>query len=102
MHFVASPPDDDDLQTIVLIQMNVQAGIHCYMSLMLHVCQEIAQVVYPMVIDESNDPDDFGICQSYLLLNEVITNQVADRFRAILITLTADASVECLQQIILE
>src|SRR6266850_4225939 len=65
VHFVAAAPDDNDLQTIVLVQMNVQAGIHCHMSLMLHVCQEIAQVVYPMVIDQSNDPDDFGICQSY-------------------------------------
>lgn len=82
--------------------MNVQAGIHGHMSLMLHVRQEIAQVVHPMVIDESDNPNDFGICLPYLLLNEVITNEVADGFRPILITLTADASVECLQQIIFE
>ena len=69
---------------------------------MLHFCQEIAQVVYPMVIDESDDPDDFGICQSYLLLNEVIANQIANGFRAILVALTADASIEGLQQIIFE
>ena len=74
--------------------MNVQAGIHCHMSLMLHVCQEIAQVVHPMVIDESDDLDDFGICQSDLLLNEVVANEIADGFRAILVALTADASIE--------
>ena len=102
VHFVAAPADDDDLQAIVLIQMNVQAGINGHVSLMLHFCQEIAQVVYPMVIDESDDPDDFRICQSYLLLNEVIANQIADGFRAILIALTADASIEGLQQIIFE
>jgi len=102
VHFVAAPPDDDDLQTIVFVQMNVQAGIHGHMSLMLHVRQEIAQVVHPMVIDQSNDPYDFGISLPYLLLNEVITNQIADGFRAILIALTADTSIECLQQIIFE
>src|SRR5678816_1588107 len=37
VHFVAPSPDDDNLQTIVLVQMNVQAGIHGYMRLMLHV-----------------------------------------------------------------
>ena len=35
-------------------------------------------------------------------LNEVIPNQIADGFRAILVALTADASIERLQQIILE
>jgi hypothetical protein len=102
MHFVATPPDDDDLQTIVFIQMNVQAGIHGHMSLMLHVRQEIAQVMHPVVIDESDNPDDFGIRQPDLLLDEMVTNEVADGFRAILIALTADASIECLQQIIFE
>jgi hypothetical protein len=102
VHFVAAPPDDNDLQTIVFVQVNVQAGIHGYMSLMLHVRQEIAQVVHPMVIDESNDPYDFGICQSYLLLNEVVANKIADGFRAILVALTPDASIERLQEIIFE
>src|SRR6266550_7571209 len=37
VHFVAAPPDDDDLQTIVFVQMNMQAGIHGHMCLMLHV-----------------------------------------------------------------
>jgi hypothetical protein len=102
VHFVAAPSNDNDLQAIVLIQMNVQAGIHCYMSLMLQVRQEIAQVVHPVVIDESDNPDDFGICLPNLLLNEMIANQVADGFRAILIALTTNASVERLQQIIFE
>jgi hypothetical protein len=100
VHFVAAPPDDDDFQTIVFVQMDVHAGIYGHVSLMLHVRQEIAQVVHPMVIDESNDHYDFGICQSYLLLNEVVAIEIADGFRAILVALTADASIERLQQII--
>jgi hypothetical protein len=102
VHFAAASPDDNHFQAVMFIQVNMQAGIHGHMSLMLHVRQEIAQVMYPVVIHERDHPDDFGVCLPYLLLNEVITNQVADSFRAILITLTADASVEGLQQIIFE
>lgn len=102
VHFVAAPPDHDDFQTIVLVQMNVQAGIHGHMSLMLHVGQKIAQVMYAVVIHEGDHPDDFGIRLADLFLNEVVSDQIADGFRAILVALTADASIERLQQIILE
>jgi hypothetical protein len=67
------------------------------MSLMLHVRQEIAQVMHPVIIHEGDNPDDFGIREPYLLLDEMVTNEVADGFRTILIALTADASIERLQ-----
>jgi phosphatidylserine/phosphatidylglycerophosphate/cardiolipin synthase-like enzyme len=52
--------------------------------------------------NEGDDADNFGIRLPYLLLNQVVPDQVADRFRTVLIALTADASIESVQQILLE
>ena len=38
MNFVAAAANDDDFQTIVLIQVNMQAGVHGHFSFVLHVC----------------------------------------------------------------
>src|SRR5215471_19021861 len=102
VHLVASTADYNYLQAVMLVQMNVQASVHSDMSLMLHVCQNITQVVHPMIINESDDTDDFGVCLPDLLLNQVIPDQIADRFRTILITLAADASVKRLVKVFLE
>jgi hypothetical protein len=50
VNLIAAPADHYDLQTIVFVQMNVQAGIHGHMSFMLHLGQEIAQVVHPVIV----------------------------------------------------
>jgi hypothetical protein len=102
VHLVAAAADDNDFQAVMFIEVNVQAGIHGHMSLMLHLRQEIAQVMDPVVINEGDDADNFGIRLPDLLLNQVVPDQVADRFRAVLIALTADASIESVQQILLQ
>jgi hypothetical protein len=55
-----------------------------------------------MIIQKSDDSDNFFVSLANLSLDQMVTNQVADGFRAILITLTADASVKCVQQVVLK
>jgi hypothetical protein len=75
----------------MLIKVNMQARVHRDLSFVLHIRQEIAQSMHPVVIDESDDSDDFGIALADFPLDQMIAYQVANRFRTILVSHTADA-----------
>ncbi len=100
VHFIGSTSNDDHLQTVVFVQMNVQTGVDYNLCFVLHICQEVAQAMNPVVINQRHDADDFAISLTDFLLNQVVTNQVANSFRARLIALTPDASIERFKQII--
>jgi len=69
MNFVGPAANDNDLQTVMFIQVNVQTGVNRNFGLVLHVCQEIAQPVHAMVIDQGNDADDINVALPDLFLN---------------------------------
>lgn len=102
MYLVGGSANDDDLQTIMRVEMNVQTRVHQNAGFVLHIGQYIAQVVCPVVVQKTDDADDFLVCFADLLLNEVITNQVADRLGAVLIPLTADAFIERFEEVVFE
>jgi hypothetical protein len=68
----------------------------------LHIGQYIAQVVCPVVVQKTDDADDFLVTSADLLLDEVVANQVADRLGAILIPLSTDAFVERFEEIVFQ
>jgi hypothetical protein len=84
------------------VEMNVQTRIHHDAGFVLHIGQYIAQVVCPVVVQKTDDADDFLVTSADLLLDEVVTNQVADRLGAILIPLSADAFIERFEEIVFQ
>jgi len=90
---------DDHLQTVMGIQMDVQARIDGNAGAVLHVGKKVAQVVRAMVIQERDDAHDFFIALANFFLNQVIPYQVTDGFGTIFVAETFDASIESFQKI---
>ena len=100
MYLVCAPANDDDLQTIMGVEMNVQTRVHQNASFMLHIRQHVTQVVRPMIIQKTDDADNFFVALADLFLDQVVTNQVANGLGTVLISLSAYAFVEGLEEVI--
>src|SRR5437867_9021969 len=89
VHLVCRPTNDNNFKTVMHVEMNVQTRVDRYAGFVLHIRKNIAQVMRPMIIQKTDNADHFFVALADLLLNQVIANQVANRLRAILISLSA-------------
>jgi hypothetical protein len=99
VYLVGAPSNDDDFEAIVRVEMNVQACVHRYIGFVLHIGQDIAQAVDPMIVNQRNNSDHFGVSLRDLFLDEMITNKVAYCLGTILIPEPADALIKRGQEI---
>ena len=90
---------DHDFQTILMVQMDVQSREHQVVMLMLGMRQATRQFPLMVIIDIGEGSDRMvGGAFSQTVLFEAVAQQVADRFRAIFISLAFDIAIEFLQQ----
>jgi len=101
LHNMCLALDDEDLETIMMIQVNMQYSADLSIERMLEMCQFTTQIASMMIVDDTQGADGFLI-SCPLLVNQVITNQVPDCFRAIGITLLMDSLVKTFQQTVLD
>src|SRR5688572_23640430 len=102
VHLIATSADDNHLQTIMLVQMNVQAGIHCNLGFVLHIGENITESLDPMVVEQGDHADDLSVSLADALLDQMISNQIANCFRAVLVAQAVDAMIESTQKIFFE
>ena len=86
----------------MLIQVDVQAGIDGDFRLMLHVGQHISQAMNPMIVDQSHNTDHFAVALNDLFLDQMVSDQVANRLGSVLIPRAGDAHVERGEEILLQ
>jgi hypothetical protein len=85
----------------MLIQVNMQAGIHGDFGFVLHIRQNVAQPMYSVVVDQSDHPNDLRVPLTDSLLDQVIADQIANRLGTVLITLAADTQIKSGEKILL-
>ena len=73
----------------------MQAGADRDIGFVLHVGENIAKMVNSMIVYQRDDADNFAIALADFLLDEMVPNQIADRFRTVLVAHAADTQIEC-------
>ena len=58
MDFISAATDYYYFETVMLVQVDVQTGVHGNFGFVLHLRQKIAQPVYPVVVDEGDNAED--------------------------------------------
>ena len=81
-----------------MIKMNVGGAENRVMGFMLKVCEYVAQLANVMIVDDCHRPDDVALSRFPLALDEVIPHYVANRLRAVGVSLASDAFVEFADQ----
>ena len=97
MDSVRRATNDDHLQTVMSVEMDVQTRVHVHAGFVLHIGKYVAQVMRAVIIQKVYHTDDFLASLADFLLNQMIADQIADRFRAILVSEPLDAFVEGLK-----
>src|SRR6185437_12501064 len=100
-YFRALPLHDQHLKTMVMIEMHMHARQNLLMVVVLNICQFTGQVPHMMVIYERDRADRFFILIP-LLADQVIADEIAQRFRSVGVFPPFDMAVECIQQMVIE
>lgn len=98
-HLLAVSLQQHDLETILVIQMNMQGREHQVVMGMLGVGQAAGQFALMVVVDIAQTSDRmlrFGLLQTFRL--EALAEKVPNRLRTVLISFPPDIAVEFLQK----
>ncbi len=94
MHLFRFSPDHDDLQTVVLIQVNVKARVDDDLGLVLHICEKIPEPMGPVIVNKADDSNDFFIGLADFFLYEMVADQVPYGLGAVGVAELRDAAVK--------
>ena len=75
MYFAGGAAHDNDFQAVVFIKVDVQARVHGDACLVLHVRENIAKMMGPMIVQKAYDANDFLVRLADLLLNQVVPDE---------------------------
>lgn len=78
--------DHDDLETVVCIEVDMQGGDDLLVMGMLMLGQFVGQIPGVMIVDQGHGGNRLMPLISPLLLNQIITNQIAYGFGAITVS----------------
>ena len=94
---------DDRLETVIVIQVNMQARSYQIMMVMLHMCDAAGQFARLVVINVSQVSDTVpaGLLVEVLRV-EPCPNQVADGFRAVAVTVPGEKTLEIVDEFIIQ
>lgn len=97
LHLAAFALDHQDFKTMMFIEMDVQRGPKKLLVLVLKVGEGVAQVANGVVVDDRDGADDLPILVP-LLLDERVTDEIANRLRSIGVPFLLDDPVETIEQ----
>lgn len=86
---------------MIMIKVHMHAGQDLPVVVVLNIGQLARQVTYMVVIDECDGPNGFFI-RIPLLSDQVVADQVTQRFRPIGVLATFDMAIEGVQQLVIE
>jgi len=89
----------DDFQAILMVKMRVQSGNDDGVRLVLEIGELFRQQTSVMVVNERDGADDESIRGNNDRPDKPVANQVAKRFRAVIVALICDERIEPLQKI---
>src|SRR5262249_20804800 len=98
-HYAGLAPDDEHLQTVVMIQVNVQRGKDMVEVRMLQIGQFLVEQADMVVVNQGDGADHVTIRTFPRFLHEFVANQIAEGFRAVVISAGSDQPVELLQKL---
>jgi len=81
------PTHDQHLETIVVVQVNMERGDNQFVVIVLQVRQRFLKPVFVMVIDQRDRPGDFLVAELLLMFHQVIPNHVGDGQGPVIVTL---------------
>src|SRR5947208_14997541 len=61
VHLVCRPTDDNNLKTVMHIEMNMEARVHPDARLVLHIRKNIAQLMRPMIIKKTDNAEHLSM-----------------------------------------
>jgi len=98
LHLAAFALDHQDFKAMMFIEMDVQRGPKKLLVLVLKVGEGVAQVADGVVVDDRDGADDLPILVP-LLLDERVTDEIANRLRSIGVALLLDDPIEAFEQL---
>lgn len=97
------PPQQNDLQAILMVEMDMQRRKHQVVVAVLRLGQTARQFPLMMIIDIAEAADRiFGVAFFFPVGFKTLAQQIADRLGAVFIPLAADEAVELLQKSVIQ
>ena len=94
--------DHDNLQTVIVVQVDVGCAENQVVVFMLQISQMILQFMLLMCISQGNHADHTALRATPLFVHHFLADQVAHGFRTVLVTMPGEKQVEGGQQVRLQ
>ena len=88
------PPQHDDLQTVVMIEVRMDGRNDHPVMFVLQVGQFLGQQACVVIVDESYSAHNQGVGGNDRRAHKAVSNQVAEGLRSILVSLRGDEGVK--------
>jgi len=102
LHVFRLAPQHDHLQTMIVIQMNVQRRHHALVMLVLQLGEFLAQQPHMVVVHDGHRSHHGGVGLLRAFLQQLGTRQIAKRFRPVGVPALSHQFVELLEQFALD
>jgi hypothetical protein len=99
MYLAGGAAHDNDFQAVVFIKVDVQARVHGDACFVLHVRENIAKMMGPLIV-KAYDANDFLVRLADLLLNQVVPDEIANSLGATLIAQAIDTQIKSRKKIL--
>jgi hypothetical protein len=99
VYLIRLPPDNQNFQAIIVIQVYVQRGNNGVLVIVLQLRKPFRQQSHMVVVHQGDRAHDFLVGGLYGLPNKAVANQVSESLGAVGVSLRANESVEAFEKI---
>ena len=96
------PPDRQNFQAVVMIEMHMHGGDNLLIEIVLNRSQNAAQIPNVMVINDGHRTDGIGFVIFPLFMDQFIADEITDCFGAVGVISLLDKAIEFFEQMIFD